>query len=60
MKKAKNMLSPMHPEAKTRLRATTLHTKGDVLLLYELLYISSLIFMAPNSLSIPTTSLSSG
>jgi len=35
------MLSPMHPEA-TRLKATTFHMKGNVLLLYGLSYISSL------------------
>jgi hypothetical protein len=38
--KEKNMLSPMHLEATTRLRGTTLHTKGNVLLLYGLSYIS--------------------
>jgi hypothetical protein len=54
------MLSPMHPEATTRLRAITLHTKGNVLLLYGSSYILGPIFMAPSSLSIPTTSLSSG
>jgi hypothetical protein len=59
MRKARNMLSPMHPEA-TRLRVTTFHTRGSVLLLYGPSYISSFIFMAPSSFSIPTTSLSSG
>ncbi len=34
MRKAKNMLSFMHLEATTRLRAITLHTKESVLLLY--------------------------
>jgi hypothetical protein len=43
MRKAGNMSSPMHPEATTRLRATTLHTKGSVLLLYGSLYILGLI-----------------
>jgi hypothetical protein len=60
MRKARNMLSPMHLETTTRLKATTFHTKGSVLLLYGLSYISGLIFMAPSSLCIPTTSLSSG
>jgi hypothetical protein len=59
MRKARNMLSPMHPKA-TRLRATTLHTRGNVLLLYGPSYISRLIFMGLSSLCIPTTSLSSG
>jgi hypothetical protein len=59
MRKAGNMLLPMHPEA-TRLRATTLHTRGSVLLLYGLSYISGPIFMAPSSFCIPTTGLSSG
>jgi hypothetical protein len=44
----KNMLSPMHPET-TRLKTITFHTKGSVLLLYGLSYISGLIFMAPSS-----------
>jgi len=57
---ARNMLSPMHPKTTTRLRATTLHTKGSVLLLYGSLYILGLIFMAPISLYIPTTILLSG
>jgi hypothetical protein len=60
MKKARNMLSPMHFETTTRLRTTTLHMKGSVLLLYGLSYISGPIFMAPSSFYIPTTSLSSG
>jgi hypothetical protein len=60
MRKAKNMLSPMHLETTTRLRVITLHAKGNVLLLYGLSYILGLIFMAPSSLCIPTTSLSSG
>ncbi len=59
MRKAKNMLSPMHPK-ETRLKATTLHTKGSALLLYGPSYISSFIFMSPISLCILTTSLSSG
>jgi len=50
----------MHFKATTRLRATTLHTRGNALLLYGPSYISSPIFMAPISLCIPTTSLSSG
>jgi len=50
MRKARNMLSPMHLEATTRLRVTTLHTRGNVLLLYGPSYISSPIFMAPNPL----------
>jgi hypothetical protein len=33
------MLLPMHPEATTRLRVTTLHTKGSVLLFYGPSYI---------------------
>jgi hypothetical protein len=59
MRKARNMLSPMHPEA-TRLRATALHMRGSISLLYGVSYISGPIFMAPNSLCIPTTSLSNG
>jgi hypothetical protein len=58
MKKARNMLSPMHPEVTTRLKAITLHMKGSVLLLYGSSYILGLIFMAPSSLCILTTSLS--
>ncbi len=53
------MLSPMHPKA-TGLKAITLHTRESVLLLYGPSYISGLIFMAPSSLCIPTTSLLSG
>jgi hypothetical protein len=60
MKKARNMLSPMHPEATIKLRATTLHMKGSVLLLYGSSYISGPIFMAPISLYILTTNLLSG
>jgi hypothetical protein len=60
MRKVRNILSPMHPETTIRLKATTLHTKGSVLMLYGLSYISGPIFMAPNSLCIQTTSLSSG
>jgi hypothetical protein len=60
MRKARNMLSPMHPEAIIRQRATILHTKGNVLLLYGPSYISSPIYMAPTSLCISTTNLSSG
>jgi hypothetical protein len=50
MRKARNMLSPMHHEGITRLRATTFNTKGSVMLLYGLSYISSPIFMAPSTL----------
>jgi hypothetical protein len=39
MRKAKNMLSPMHFETIIRLRITTLHMKGSVLLLYGVSYI---------------------
>jgi hypothetical protein len=39
----------MHPKT-TRMRATTIPTKGSVLLLYGSSYISSPIFMAPSSL----------
>jgi len=53
------MLSPMHFEATTRLKITTLHTRGSALLLYGLSYIACPIFMAPISLCISTTSLSS-
>jgi hypothetical protein len=60
MRKARNMLSPMHPKAIIRLRATTFHMTGNVLLLYGPSYISDPIFMALSSLCIPTTSLSSG
>ncbi len=60
MRKVRNMLSPMHPEAITRLKAITLHTRGSVLLLYGPSYISGLIFMAPSSLCTLTISLSSG
>jgi hypothetical protein len=60
MRKARNMLSPMHLEATIRLKATTFHTRGSVLLLYGPSYISSLIMMALSSLCISTTSLSSG
>jgi hypothetical protein len=60
MKKARNMLSPMHLEATTKLRATTHHSRGSVLLLYGPSYISSPIFMAPSSLFILTTNLPSG
>jgi hypothetical protein len=49
MRKARNMLSPMHPETTTRLRATIVHMKGNVLLLYGPSYISCPIFMAPIS-----------
>jgi hypothetical protein len=45
-----NMLSPMHPKATTRLRATIFHTRGNVSLLYMLSYILGPIFMAPISL----------
>ncbi len=60
MRKVKNMLSPMHPEATTRLRATTLHTRGSALLLYESSYILGPMFMALISLCIPTTNLLNG
>jgi hypothetical protein len=50
------MLSPMHPETTPRLKATTLHMRGTVLLLYEPSYISGPIFMALSSFCIPTTS----
>jgi hypothetical protein len=60
MRKVRNILLPMQPETTTRLRATTLHTRGGVLLLYGSSYISGHIFMAPSSLCIPTTSLSNG
>jgi len=60
MKKARNMLSPMHPEITTRPRTTTLRMRGSVLLLYGLSYFSGPIFMAPSSLCISTISLSSG
>jgi hypothetical protein len=39
MRKARNMLSPMHLETTTRLRATTHRTRGNVLLLYGPSYI---------------------
>jgi hypothetical protein len=39
MRKARNMLSPMHPEVTTRLKTTTFHTKGSALLLYGPSYI---------------------
>jgi hypothetical protein len=55
----KEYLSPMHPKVTTRLKVTTFHTKGNILLLYGPSYISGPIFMAPSSLYIPTTSLSS-
>jgi hypothetical protein len=45
--------------ATIRLRVITFHTKGSVLMLYGSSYISSPIFMAPNSFSISTTNLSS-
>jgi hypothetical protein len=54
------MLLLMHLKTITRLKTNTLHMKGSVLLLYGSLYISGPIFMAPNSLCIPTTSLSNG
>jgi len=60
MRKARNMLSLMHLEATTRLRTTTLHTRGSALLLYGLSYISGPIFIAPILLCISTTNLSSG
>jgi hypothetical protein len=41
------MLLPMHLKATTRLRATTLHTRGSALLLCGSSYISGPIFMAP-------------
>jgi len=60
MKKARNMLSPMHSEATTKLKATTFHMRGSVLLLYGSSYILGPIFMASNSFYISTTNLSSG
>jgi len=48
------MLSPMHLKATTRLKSFILHTRGNVLLLYGLSYTLGPIFMAPNSLCIPT------
>jgi hypothetical protein len=54
------MLSPMHFEATTRLRTSTLHRKGNALLLYGPLYVSSPIFMALCSFCILTTNLSNG
>jgi len=60
MRKARNMLSPMHSEVTTRLRVTTFHTRGSALLLYGPSYILGLIFMAPISFCISTTNLSSG
>ncbi len=59
MRKVRNMLSPMHPKT-TRLKAITFHTRGSVLLLYGLSYISGPIFMALSSFCISTTNLSSG
>jgi hypothetical protein len=59
MRKAKNMLLPMHPDA-TRLKVTIFHTTGNVLLLHGSSYILGPIFMAPSSLCILTTSLSNG
>jgi hypothetical protein len=49
------MLLLMHPETTTKLRATTPHTRGNVLLLYGPSYIASFIFMAPSSFCILTT-----
>jgi hypothetical protein len=60
MRKARNMLSPMHPKTTTRLKVTTFHMRGSVLLLYGLSYILGPIFIAPSSLYILTTNLSSG
>jgi len=57
MRKARNMLLPMHHEATTKLRAITLHTRGNALLLYGSSYILGPIFMPPISLCISTTSL---
>jgi len=54
MKKTKNLLLPMNPEATIKLRATTLHRRGNVLLLYGLSYISGLIFMKSSTFWIPT------
>jgi hypothetical protein len=50
------MLLPMHPEA-TRLGTIVLHMRGNVMLLYGLLYILGPIFMAPISFCIPTSNL---
>ncbi len=60
MTKARNMLSLMHLETTTRLKATIFNTNGSVLLLYGPSYISCPIFMAPSSLCILTTSLLNG
>ncbi len=60
MNKVRNMLSPTHPEVTTRLKATTLHMRGNVLLLYGPSYISGCIFMTPSSLCILTINLSNG
>jgi len=60
MKKARNMLLLMHPKATTKMRATTLHTRGNVLMLYGSSYISGHIFIAPSSLCISTINLSNG
>jgi hypothetical protein len=54
------MSLPMHPETTTRLKVTIFHVKGNVLLLYGPSYFLGPIFMAPSSLCIATTSLSSG
>jgi hypothetical protein len=56
----KEYVSPMHPEVTIRMKTTTLHTRGSVLLLYGSSYISGPIFMAPSSLYISTTILTSG
>jgi len=56
----KEYVLPMHLEATTRLKATTFHMRGSALLFYGPSYISSPIFMAPISLYISTTNLSSG
>jgi hypothetical protein len=54
------MLLFMHLKATTKLKATTLHTRGNVLLLYGLSYIIGPILMAPSSFCIPITNPSSG
>jgi hypothetical protein len=60
MKKARNMLSLMHPKTTTKMRAITLHRRGNVLMLYGPSYISGHIFIAPSSVCISTINLSNG
>jgi hypothetical protein len=47
-------------QSNNKVESNYFYTKGSVLLLHEPSYISSPIFMAPNSLCIQTISLSSG